>query len=120
MKDPILQAGSAGAASAGAGAAGVAAAASACCAPVVAPIVIALFGASGSVWAAGLRPYAPHLMIGSLLLLVLAFWSAYRPRRVQSAEGPAFAIARGPLWVRIVVWAAAAVWLTALALNLFL
>jgi mercuric ion transport protein len=120
MNRVLRQAGAAGVASAGAGAALTAAAASACCVPVAGPLIIALFGAGGSVWAASLKPYSPYLLAGSLGLLGYAFWIAYRPRTACPAGGEVRAIVRAPLWSRVVLWFAAMIWLVALVLNLVL
>ena len=48
-----------------------------CC---VGPAVIAVLGTSGALAAARLAPYRPYFIVGSVLLLVLGFWLAYRPR----------------------------------------
>ena len=85
--------------------------ASACCVgPAIAPIVVAVLGASGAAWAAGLKPYSPFLLGGSLLLLLYSFWTIYRPR-VACADG---SCPLGPPRAgRIVLWIAAFVWLAA-------
>ena len=54
-----------GAAATSAGAAAIATAASACCIPIVAPLVVTVLGASGAAWAAGLKPYSLHFLLGS-------------------------------------------------------
>jgi mercuric ion transport protein len=48
-----------------------------CC---VGPAVIAVLGTSGALAAARLAPYRPYFIAGSLLLLGLGFWLAYRPQ----------------------------------------
>jgi len=48
-----------------------------CC---VGPAVFAVLGTSGALEAARLAPYRPYFIVGSVLLLVLGFWLAYRPR----------------------------------------
>src|SRR5262245_16839087 len=71
--------GALGAAVSGAGAALVATAATACCSgPVIAPLVVGVFGAGGAAWAAGLRPYGSWLLAASALLLAYGFWSTRR------------------------------------------
>ncbi len=57
------------------GASLVAVLSSLCCAG---PAVLAVLGAGGAVAAAGLAPYRPYLLVGSALLLTLAFWRGYR------------------------------------------
>jgi mercuric ion transport protein len=62
----------------GAIASGLAAAATTfCCAG---PAVIAVLGTSGVIAAAQLEPYRAYFIFGSLLLLGLGFWQAYRPQ----------------------------------------
>jgi mercuric ion transport protein len=48
-----------------------------CC---VGPAVIAVLGTTGAIAAARLAPYRPYFILGSILLLGLGFWLAYRPR----------------------------------------
>lgn len=108
------QTGAVVAAGGGVGAAVVAALASACCVgPVVAPLFVSVLGASGAAWAAGLKPYGPYLLLGSLLLLGAGFWGAYR-RRVDCADG---ACSRSPRSVRVVLWIASSLWIVAAAVN---
>src|SRR5215510_12858218 len=71
--------GTLGAAAAGAGSALVAVLASSCCVPILAPLIVAVLGAGGAAWA-GLKPYSPYLLGGSLLLLLYGLWTVYRPR----------------------------------------
>lgn len=120
MKRGLRQAGAAGAASVGAGAALTAAAASASCVSVAGPILISLAGAGGAAWAAGLKPYSPYLLAGSLLGLVYGFWSTYRPMKDSPTDGDVRVVARAPLWSRVILWSAALIWLAALLLNLTL
>src|SRR5260370_16285291 len=47
-----------------------------CC---VGPAVIAVLGTGGVLAAARLAPYRPYFILGSVLLLGLGFWLAYRP-----------------------------------------
>jgi hypothetical protein len=84
---------------------------------VIAPLIVAVLGASGAAWAAGLKPYSPYLLMGSLALLLFGLWTAYRPRPACSSEGCPPGASRGvkaTLWVALVIWALAAL------LNLFL
>jgi len=106
--------GAAAVAGSGAGAALVAALAGSCCVPVLAPLLVALLGAGGAAWAAGLAPYSPYLLAGSLGLLLVGFWSVYRSR-TECQEGAC--PDRRPRGVVVVLWLAGAVWIAALLLN---
>lgn len=103
-----------GAAAAGLGAGTVALAASACCVPVLSSLLVTLLGVGGAVWAAGLEPWAPWILLGSGIALVGAAWLVYRPRR---AAAGVCALGR-PLLPRVLLWLGAAVWLVAFGLNL--
>lgn len=109
--------GTLGAAAAGAGSALVAVLASSCCVPVIAPLIVAVLGASGAAWAAGLKPYSPYLLLGSLALLLFGLWTVYRPRPACSSEGCPSGAGRG---VKAMLWVAMAIWTLAALLNLFL
>ncbi|MFL6236870.1 MAG: mercuric transporter MerT family protein [Thermoanaerobaculia bacterium] len=108
--------GALGAAAAGAGSALAAAFAGSCCIPVIAPLVVAVLGASGAAWTAGLQPYSPYLLIGSLTLLLFGLWTVYRSRPVCSSEGCTTSAGRG---VKTVLWVAVALWFLAVLLKLF-
>ena len=97
---------------AGIGAAATAAAASLCC---VGPAVVSIVGVSGAVAAAGLKPYRPFLILGSMALLGLAFWLTYQPRTAASGGAVACRTRAGRMSRRI-VWIAAVVWLGAVLL----
>ena len=110
--------GTLGAAAAGAGSALAAVLASSCCVPILAPLIVAVLGASGTAWAAGLKPYSPYLLAGSLLLLVYGLWTVYRPRPACPPGGcPTARAGRG---VKAVLWVSLALWLLSVLLNLFL
>jgi MerT mercuric transport protein len=110
--------GTLGAAAARAGSALAAVLASSCCVPVMAPLIVAVLGASGAAWAAGLKPYSPYLLAGSLVLLLYGLWTVYRPRPACSPVGcPTGGAGRG---VKAVLWIAVALWLLSALLNLFL
>ena len=102
---------SVGAAAGGVGGAGLSVAAAACCTPVLAPLVVSIFGVSGAIWAAGLKPYSGLIVAVSGALIALGFWLVYRPRPAGVCE------ARRPRGVRLVLWLAAGLWLLALAFN---
>jgi mercuric ion transport protein len=107
-----------GAGVAGAGSALAAVLASSCCVPVIAPLIVAVLGASGAAWAAGLKPYNPYILAGSLALLLYGMWTVYRPRPACSPEGCRTSGAgRG---VKAVLWIALSLWTLAALLNLFL
>ncbi len=79
----------------------VAAAIGACCGL---PWAVALLGVSGAVALARLSFLLPYVLVGSGVLLAVAFWWAYRPPAV-CADGSCSPAARRPL--RWIVWAAA-------------
>ncbi len=103
-----------GAASTGAGAAVLATAATACCVPILAPFLVSVLGVSGSIWAAGLKPYSLIILAIAGLLLGYGFWTVYRRRALVEGETCA---ARPPLMVRPVLWFSALLWLLALVAN---
>jgi hypothetical protein len=108
--------GALGAATAGAGSALAAVLASSCCVgPVIAPFIVAVLGASGAAWAAGLKPYSPYILAGSLAFLLYGLWTVYRPRPVCSSEECPPGAGRG---VKGVLWLALALWVFAALLNL--
>ena len=100
---------------------GVAAAAltvvtAACCvSPVLAPIIVSVLGASGAVWAAGLKPYSTWILAGTLVCLGFGFWTVYRPRRdcavgeVPRQRRLLSGIAKGSLWFGAACWMAAVI-----------
>ena len=109
--------GTLGATAAGAGSALAAVVASSCCVPVLAPLIVAVLGASGAAWAAGLKPYSPYLLAGSLVLLLYGLWMVYRPRTACPTEGGLTKSDRG---VKAVLWVAVGLWTLAALLNLLL
>lgn len=101
---------------AGAGAALASVAASVCC---LGPIAIAVLGVEGAILAAGIKPYRAPLLAGSLALLALAFWGAYRSsageaRRTRDAQACGVGTRR---ITRIVLWVAAALWVGAVLIQ---
>ncbi len=89
-------------------------AASICC---IGPLAITLLGVNGAILAAGIKPYRPYLLGGSMLMLVFAFWQMYgrRPRDPQ-AVAPACPV-RTSGWSRALLWVAAALWVFALVIQ---
>lgn len=96
-----------GAATTGIGGALTASFAALCC---IGPATVALLGAGGAVAAAGLKPYRPYLMVGSLALIAAGFWLSYRRVEGQGAACPTRMgrVARGVLWVSGFLWIIAA------------
>ena len=103
-------------ATASAGTAALATAAGACCVPVIAPLIVAVLGASGAAWAAGLKPYSLAILVLAGLLLAYGYWVLHRPRSAAVGEDCAV---RRPLAPRVVLWTATALWTAAVLLNLF-
>lgn len=104
----------AGSAVAGAGSAATSAVVAACCVPVVSPLLVGVVGASGAAWLAGLRPWAPYLLGGGLLLLLFAY---RRLRHVRSCRAGGDGVpeaaprARRYTATRLLLAAATLVWL---------
>ncbi len=78
-----------------------------CC---VGPAVVAVLGTAGVLAAARLAPYRPYFILGSVLLLGLGFWLAYRPKggcvgRVCTTTSAK--ITRSLLWIAVLVTGAA-------------
>ncbi len=115
MSEPASGRKAAGVAAAGMGAAALATAAGACCVPVIAPLVVAVLGASGAAWAAGFEPYSLAILGLAGLLLSYGYWTLYRPR--PATAGDACPVRR-PLAPRVVLWIATALWAGAALLNL--
>ena len=78
-----------------------------CC---VGPAVIAILGTSGVIAAARLAPYRPYFILGSVLLLGLGFWLAYRPKGGcvgKTCTTTSAKITRVLLWIAALVTGAA-------------
>jgi mercuric ion transport protein len=78
-----------------------------CC---VGPAVIAVLGTSGALAAARLAPYRPYFIIGSVVLLGLGFWLAYRPQGGcvgKTCTTTSVKITRALLWIAALVTGAA-------------
>lgn len=96
-----------------AGAAITSALASICC---TGPLAITLLGVNGVILAATFKPYRWYILAGSWLLLALAFRGAYRGWRLR--PGVACGVRAGRV-TRVVLWVSLAIWLAAVAVNLF-
>lgn len=85
----------------------VAAVTALCC---VGPAVFAVLGTSGALAAARLAPYRPYFILGSVLLLGLGFWLAYRPQGGcigKSCTTRTGKITRVLLWLAVFITVAA-------------
>ncbi len=88
----------------------------ACCTgPLLGPLIVAAFGVSGAAALAGVKPYTPSLLVGSLVLLGVAFWSVYRPAARCATDPGAL---RRRRYVRAVLWVAAIFWIAAVGVTL--
>jgi len=114
-------AGAIASASTGVAAAALTVVTAACCvSPVVAPIIVGVLGASGAVWAAGLKPYSSWILGAALLCLLYGFWTVYR-RRPACGVGEASPSRR--VWPKIAkgsLWFGAACWMTGVMLRILL
>jgi hypothetical protein len=85
----------------------VAAATTFCC---VGPAMIAIVGTSGALTAARLSPYRLYFILGSVLLLGLGFWLAYRPKGGcigKTCTTTGAKIMRALLWIAALITGAA-------------
>lgn len=118
------RAGDGAVAAAAGGASAVAVLASACCVPVLAPLIVAVFGVAGAIWAASLKPYAPWALLAAGGLLAWGHqrvWSARRGGGTGSGvdgEAASCPPTRRRRWVSWVLWTATALWLLAAAVTL--
>jgi hypothetical protein len=109
-----------GAAAAGTGAAITAAVASACCVgPSLAPIFLSVLSAGGLAAAAGLRPYAPWLLLLSALALGFSFRQLYVRETACAVDGPPTPGSRSTRVARYITWAAAILWVVALSYSVY-
>ncbi len=114
-------AGAIASASTGVAAAALTVVTAACCvSPVIAPLIVGVLGASGAVWAAGLKPYGWWILGAAFVCLVFGFWTVYRPRQgcavgAEPRQRTALAkVAKASLWF------GAACWMTGVFLRLLL
>jgi mercuric ion transport protein len=78
-----------------------------CC---IGPAVIAVVGTGGALAAARLAPYRPYFIVGSVLLLGMGFWLAYRPKSGcigKTCTTSTAKITRALLWLAALVTVAA-------------
>ena len=114
-------AGTIGAAATGFGAAAVTVVALSCCvSPVLAPMLVAVLGAGGVVWAANLKPYSGLILAAAGVLLAGGFWSVYRPRPTCEADSISGRTRVLPFVAKAMLWASAVTWCAALMLRLIL
>jgi hypothetical protein len=114
-------AGAIASATAGVAAAGLTVVTAACCvSPVLAPILVGILGASGAVWAAGLKPYSGWILGAAFTALAYGFWTVYRPRRDCVTEGISASRNAWQRVARISLWIGASFWLAGLMLRLVL
>ena len=112
---PEPSASSVAVASVGLGAGALALGASACCVPILAPLLVSVLGVSGSIWAASLSPYSIWIVSASGLVVGWAGWLIYRPR----LDAGAACRSRPALVAHSGYWVAVAIWVLALALNVY-
>ena len=94
-------------------------AAGCCVSPVIAPILVSVLGASGVVWAAGLKPYSGWILTGAAACLAYGFWTVYRPQ--ASCAVPATRMQRVlPRIAKVTLWVGSVCWTAALLLQLLL
>lgn len=114
-------AGAIASASTGVAAAGLTIVTAACCvSPVLAPILVGVLGASGAVWAAGLKPYGWWILGGALACLAFGFWTVYRPRPACAVEGVPRSQRVLQNVSKISLWFGAACWLAGVMLKVLL
>jgi hypothetical protein len=114
-------AGAIASASTGVAAAALTVVSAACCvSPVLAPIIVSVLGASGAVWAAGLKPYGWWILAGAFACLAFGFWTVYR-RRPDCAVGlapPPQGVL--PTVAKVSLWFGAACWMSGVLLRFLL
>jgi len=113
-------AGAIASASTGVAAAALTVVTAACCvSPVLAPIIVSVLGASGAVWAAGLKPYGWWILGAAFVCLAFGFWTVYRPRR-ECAVGEMPKRGLMPKVAKVSLWFGAACWMTGVLIRLLI
>jgi hypothetical protein len=82
------------------------------------PAGLGVLGASGVLAAARLAPGSPGCSPGSAIFLAVGFWTAYRPW-FRAADAPSCPVRAGRA-VRVILWVAAALIVTAAVMQEFL
>ena len=78
-----------------------------CC---IGPWAVALFGVTGAVAMARWVPLRPYIILVAAVMLAWAFWRVYRPQPVcNDGSCPA----RPSIWLKVMLWIAAAMVVTA-------
>jgi hypothetical protein len=114
-------AGAIASASTGVAAAALSVVTAACCvSPVIAPIIVSVLGASGAVWAAGLKPYSWWILGGAFLCLCYGFWTVYRPRPACAITDASKGRSVMPTLAKTSLWFGAACWMTGVLLHVLL
>ena len=114
-------AGAIASASTGVAAAALTVVTAACCvSPVIAPIIVGLLGASGAVWAVGLKPYGWWILGAALVCLAYGFWVVYRPRRDCDVSQMPRQRRVLPTVAKISLWFGAACWMIGVLVRLLL
>ncbi len=83
-----------------------------CCAGPA--VVVGALGAGSALLAARLEPYRPYFLAGSVAMLALGFWRAYRP----APTGVACSVRTGRV-VRSILWMAALITLASMVTPRF-
>jgi len=68
------------------------------------PLAVGALGAGFAAVGASLAPLRPYLMAASLAILGLAFYQAYKPRRVECAPGKSCGIGASRTRQRALLW----------------
>ena len=114
-------AGAIASASTGVAAAALTVVTAACCvSPVIAPIIVGVLGASGAVWAAGLKPYGWWILSAAFVCLAYGFWIVYRPRRDCDVTTAPPRHRLLPAVAKVSLWFGAACWMAGVLLRLLL
>ena len=114
-------AGAIASASTGVAAAALTVVSAACCvSPVLAPIVVSVLGASGAVWAVGLKPYGWLILGTALACLAFGFWTVYRSRRSCAIDDLPRSARVIQNVTKVCLWLGAACWMAGVVLKVLL
>jgi len=81
-------------------------------------LFVSVLGASGLAAVAGLRPYSPWLLLASAAMLAFSFRQAYY-KQPCAEDGASFPIPRSVRFARVVLGAAAVLWLVSATYALY-